>query len=82
MSRYIAGEALCGLITAYFAWQEIKVWEGTPKASQRILIVKTLVDPSRPNQKPRVFAFRRRSLIEAPRRRRCCVHWTPLAAVR
>ena len=26
-SGLIAGEALCGLITAYFAWQEIKTWE-------------------------------------------------------
>lgn len=26
-SGLIAGEALCGLITAYFAWQEIKVFE-------------------------------------------------------
>ncbi|MBM3759609.1 MAG: oligopeptide transporter, OPT family [Acidobacteria bacterium] len=26
-SGLIAGEALCGLITAYFAWREIKTWE-------------------------------------------------------
>jgi putative OPT family oligopeptide transporter len=26
-SGLIAGEALCGLITAYFAWKEIKTWE-------------------------------------------------------
>lgn len=26
-SGLIAGEALCGLVTAYFAWKEIKLWE-------------------------------------------------------
>jgi uncharacterized oligopeptide transporter (OPT) family protein len=32
-SGLIAGEALCGLITAYLAWQEIKTWEFTPDPS-------------------------------------------------
>ena len=32
-SGLIAGEALCGLITAYFAWKEIKTWEFTQDPS-------------------------------------------------
>ena len=32
-SGLIAGEALCGLITAYFAWKEIRTWEFTQDPS-------------------------------------------------
>ncbi len=38
-SGLIAGEALCGLITAYLAWQEIKTWEFTPDPSFALGIV-------------------------------------------
>ncbi len=38
-SGLIAGEALCGLITAYFAWQEIKTWEFSTEPSYVLGVV-------------------------------------------